>query len=288
MKSFEHYSKTFFEATERGLANYRSGDEKLFSLISKSVSPNTGNAERIATVFKIIKEFLPKGDKFNKSLEMFFANPGKLPFDEKQFSFEGKIGKGGQCDVFLLKSKDPKVPSYVMKIQRKYNLDSIDDKVRGLNEEKKDYEKVRDIYKDVPGLIPAEFSLIAENHSKFVKESRVALIQQFQGTDIRDFFNEVSERDIFEICKRDEAFLAKLRKFLDITLKTLDEEGMVIDLFGVRNLVVTKNEDKFDLVFLDPHLFYSKDDKETWNNVEADSFVAYMRHLKRSLDSRFA
>lgn len=287
MKSLEQYGHSFKEAAARGLYEYQVGTEAKLDLFKKALSPRTGNAERISTAFKFINELLPQNEKIKRLMNRIFEDPKELPFDMERFSFRGRIGSSSECEVLLLESRENGLPSYVLKIQKRDSRDNLDDEVRTLNQEKREYEDIQKLYGAIPDFIPKEFSLIVQNPSKYIKESRIALVQQFQGFDLRDFFDDLSEGEILRLCKQDPKFLTNLRSFLDITQKTLDEQGMIIDIFGQKNLVVARDGNKFKLMFLDRHLFYMKDDKESWDKVNADSFVAYLRHLKRSLDQRF-
>lgn len=264
MKSFEHYKNNFFRVAEGGLSDYRAGDESKIDLLKKIIEKESSKGEILLSIFKLIKDFLPKNETTNKAFLDLFQNPDHLPFDIEKLSYEGKIGKGGQCDAFLLSSRIPELPSYVFKVQNfvtpEMKSDTIEDTAKNLKEE---YEYIKDIYKDLPEVIPVEFTIILENPKNFNKGPRVAFVQRFYGTDIKDFFTELSAEEIFSMCQTDKDFFTNVQKFIEITLKYYREKGIVVDLFGPKNLAVVSNKGCPALVLLDPHVTYSILDGES-------------------------
>lgn len=287
MKSFEHYKNTFFTTAERGLGDYRVGTEKTIDLFKKTVGLDTSRAERLIAVFKLIKEFLPQNAVTDKMIESFSADPSRMPFDFQRFSFEGKIGRGAQCEAFLLSSKEQGLPSYVVKMQNgvtpEMQAPTLAETAKNL---KNEYEFIRDMYEELPEIIPPEFTIILENIAltRFVKKPQIAFIQRFYGKDIKDFFKEVSLDEILSLCRLDVNFLVSLKKFIDITLKTYEEKGIIVDFFGPKNLAVINQEGHFSLMLLDPHVIYSNKDMKSWNNIEAQKAIDYLTHLQGLLE----
>jgi hypothetical protein len=275
MKSFDHYKRVVLRSAERGLIDYEAGKESKSSIVSKMIAVDSTKAERITSAFKLVKEFLPKNKTVERVLQQFSLDTNSLPFDMNKLEFKGKVGQGSVCDVYLLESKDEDVPSYVIKIQSHSIEGSNSEKAfQTAKESEGDYKIISGMYKDVPGLIPQEFTLVIENprHHAYQKEPSVAIIQRFYGRDIRDLFKEISFEDVLSICKSDPEFLATMRSFVDITLKNYNEKGILRD--GKNNLVM-----------LDPHIIYSKDDKEMWGKLKADKAVEYLKSLQASLSS---
>src|SRR3989338_6779769 len=281
MKSFDYYKNTFFTTAERGLSDYRVETEGKINLFQKAVSPETGRSERLVTIFKLIREFLPKDKSTDKIIEKFFQDPNTLPFNIERLSFEGKIGRGSQCEAYLLTSREEGLPSYVIKVQKsvkpQMQASSLTETAKNL---KNEYQSIREMYQELAGIVPKEFSIILENPSRFIKEPRIAFIQRFYGGSIRDFFKEMSIDEILALCRSDEQFFASLKKFIDITLKIYREKGIVVDFFGPKNLSIIIGKTDTKLVLLDPHIIYSDDDKESWERVEADKTINYLITLQ--------
>ncbi|HEY4493983.1 MAG TPA: hypothetical protein VJB95_00920 [Candidatus Paceibacterota bacterium] len=291
MKSFETYKKVLLDTAELGLVHYRVGNENTAELLKEAIAPSTGRADRLVAIFKLINEFLPKNPTTEKAIYSFLYDSSaksRLPFDLKKFSYKGKIGSGAMCQVFLLESKEEGLPSYVIKIQRnKYNNTTTEQATEEAGNSKKEYESIKDIYKDLPEVIPKEFTIVIANptRSRMDIEPNVAFIQRFYGKDIRDFFKEITPEEIVSLCRADAHLLATIKKFIDITLKTYEEKGIVVDFFGLKNLAIINEGNKHSLILLDPHIIYREKNKENWNILEADKAIEYLLKVQGLLSS---
>lgn len=284
MKSLEHYKKTFMWMAERGLADYRQGSEEKMDLFRQATARRTGKAQRMLAAFKLIKEFLPSNERTEKAIDGYFKDTSRLPFNTETLEYKGHIGGGAACDVLLLESTADGSPSYVVKVQRRINP-----KVQGETVEataanlKHEYERIRQIYADIPEIIPKEFTMVMESPFKADAGPAVALVQRYYGRHIRDLFSEISREELAGICEREPELKQTLDKFIDITKQHFDDDGEILDFFGPKNLSVVEEAGRHQLVLLDPHVTYSKSDQAEWQELKAEARLDYLYQLKESL-----
>ena len=106
------------------------------------------------------------GERFQKNLK-YFRDIAELPINPESFDFKDKIGSGGECNAYLLESREPeKRESVVLKVSHFKQGDP-----RSLAAQAADYrtefERVKNIYKDIPDVVPGEAWLVARNVRKF-------------------------------------------------------------------------------------------------------------------------
>lgn len=266
---------------ERGLADYRAGSEDKMDLFRQVVSPKTGRAEKIRAAFKIIREFLPNNERTDKIIESYFRDTSKLPFSPEKLEYKGSIGGGAACDALLLESQEDGLPSYVVKVQR-----AVHPRVKGPTIEetasnmRREYERIRDLYCDVPEIIPKEFTVVIESPFRFNQEPMVALVQSYYGRNIRDLFTEITPQEIEALCETEPEFKQTLNKFITTTQQIYDDKQEIVDLFGPKNLSVIENSGKHSLMLLDPHLTYSPGDMKYFVDQDPEDKLTYLRTLQ--------
>ncbi len=184
MKSFEHYKRVMIRSAERGLIDHEVGPENRSDIVGRLTSLSTTNEDRLIAAFQLAKELLPKNKYTESFIKKFAFDPNKLPFNLDTFEFKGRVGEGSICEVYLLESKDNNVPSYAIKIQKNKKLENNAGQVaQKAKDSSNEYQYIQNMYKDVPGLVPEEFTLVIENPRNYIfkNEPRVALVQKFYG-----------------------------------------------------------------------------------------------------------
>jgi len=245
MYNFEHYKKQFNKAVEKVVVDKDARETKL--------------SDHLATLFGI------KETKFNRTVAMLsimcLALPAdirrgykteNLPINPESYEFkEGQVGAGGENYVYLLESKDVNLPSLVMKINHLDNGDIEKLAVRA-GEIKKEYEEVASWYKEMPGFVPQEHSVIMENPRN--GKPAIITMQQYYGNKVRDIFKLAREKDFAEMLKENPRLADDIFNFVRITEEKEEETGDMVDLLGHRNVSVIKIKNENRLILLDPHL----------------------------------
>ena len=117
LKTIEHYKNRTKELVEEAiLMDVRPLDK--FESNKLEEFWNLNKSEKLLEVLQIIKNLLPRDfmDKINLKEKLYDTT--ELPFNPEKFSFKGLEGRGGQSRVYLLKSLETELPSYVLKIFR--------------------------------------------------------------------------------------------------------------------------------------------------------------------------
>jgi len=248
-----YYKEKFQDAIGEGIGQK---DEKSWQELFGNFG-EIGKYRKTVAIISMIAKIAP-GFVSRKTLEMIpTEDPNTLPFNLEELDFSGKIGSGGEHKVFLLKSKDEKNPSYVLKInfQNHGHLDNIIEKA---GEFKKEFEELRDIYSDIPGLIPDEMTIVI-SHPKN-KKPAMATVQKFLGKNLRDVITGFKEEELLSILRENPKLRGDLVQFYEITMRRYKSNESVADLLGENNLSVVENKDGYSLVFLDPHSSIKKDE----------------------------
>lgn len=211
----------------------------------------------------------------------------KLPFNVALLENRGKIGEGGESEVYLLESRQDNKPSYVVKITHTF-YDSDSSALAEAEEIKEDYGRVKEIYAEIPGLIPKEHLVILENPNIASRhKSTVGVVQRFYGHNIHDFFEGFSVNEVLAQASRDSRLADKIRKFAQITLKHDEAEQEMVDVFGEKNLCLVKKGNSFDLILLDPHVIYATDPDSLAEEKLTELYsrvISYLREVLEGLD----
>lgn len=259
MKNFEYYYEQLGQAAEEAFTRPDPESTGLTELLSVAANSKESKYKRAVALLSLIRNLLPLTENSKKNLEIF-RNIDELPISSQAYNFKDKIGSGGENNVYLLESREPeKRASIVLKINHLLHGDA-DKLAEEAKIYKQEYERVKDIYKDVPGVVPEETFMIARDVRKFLsKKGRPAIVamQKFFGTEVHDLFNEISYEELKRLMAREPEFADTLKKFAFDSLRHEEKTGEVIDFLGPKNLSVVKIGQTHRLVLLDPHVFYS-------------------------------
>ena len=188
-----------------------------------------------------------------KLIVRFLYHTGSLPFNEKLYDFEGRIGDGGQSRVYFLKSKQDDAQSWVIKTTRPEKQGG--DAAAFAKNLQAEHAHIKEVYKSVPELMPEQHVLVMSD--PFYKGHDVAtILQHFERGEITDLFS-LTQETIADLMKQDEFFKNQLISFCRVTLAHYAEHGETIDLLGKENVSVVKNQNVLRLKMLDPHPLYA-------------------------------
>lgn len=210
--------------------------------------------EKFVSLLRILKDVLPKSltDIEREKLKDFLYSLKELPFNPEKFNLES-LDNGGQSKVFLLEAKENDKQSFVLKIimPDKDGKDPMDQ----IKLFKAEYEYLKELYKDVPDLIPEEYFLLLRDPQQ-KNRTAPALIQPFMGKDIKDFF-DFTTTDLKDRYFENPKLREQIESFSGITIEHERKTGEVIDMLGPKNVCLTKNNGAEKLTLLDPHFIYS-------------------------------
>jgi len=258
MKSFDHYKEMAGRGVEEVFGTEIPPEESIWKNIGIIADSQEHKFQKFTAFLRIAKGIVPDSvqEKYRESL----YDTSKLPFNLEEFSYEGRIGMGGENYVFLFESREKDVPSFVFKADYKdsCNADDLLEVARG---RKKEYEWMKEQFSEMPDLIPEEHFLITENPKKD-RCGIVASVQKFMGHNLKDLLSTPLE-EVQEMCRENKELRRDIKKFASINMK-MYEEGNIIDLLGKKNVVCAKNEEEKErLILLDPHVTFSGDVDKT-------------------------
>ncbi|NTW22893.1 hypothetical protein HGA34_05150 [Candidatus Falkowbacteria bacterium] len=245
MQSFEHYQKQFSRATETAFVDEQVKNRKMTEHLSTIFGAEESKFDRTVAMLSIMRTLVPVNLKYDYKTEHLPINPERYEFKE------GTIGRGGENDVYLLESKVDGAPSMVLKMNH-MDGGNVDQLVARAVEIKKEYEQVKERFKELPDLVPEEFSLIMESPRN--GKPAIATIQQYYGTEIRDIFKLMMRENLPKLLEKNPRLKAEMVNFIRITEAMAAETGNMVDLLGNRNLSIVKAGDEERLLLLDPHL----------------------------------
>lgn len=205
-----------------------------------------------------------------------------LPFDTETYDFDGRIGSGGQSRVYLLQSKKEGVDSLALKVTRQRKQG--EDPMPFVENLKKEYEHMREIYEDVPDIVPPQYFLLI-NDPFYKSYPAAAILQPFEKGELKDFFDLTGE-EVALFAQSDDIFKKQVEGFCDVTLRHMEERGEIIDILGKRNVVVVKSRDGLRLKILDPHPIYSFDGRlirEKERDRRLERKTAFLRNIRERI-----
>lgn len=208
--------------------------------------------ERLSAGINLVGYVVPGFEEF---LARTFTRSDKLPFHgvSPEMFF-----RSGENSIFLVERQGSKKTSQDIKVL-KINRESM-----GLNSESLlriakriggEYKKIKAWYRDIPGFVPNENTLIVQSH--FLSRPAAATVQEFIPGEKRGIFEDFSEEELAETIEKDALLRQNFISFAKTTLEIYERDSETIDLVGARNVVITQDAGKSKLVLLDPHVIYS-------------------------------
>ncbi len=262
MRSFEFYKKRVEQATEEVFGTERKSERSFSDNLSIIRDGKESKYRKFVAFLDVARDIVP--ESLQKYYRDSLYDTSELPFNFENFPFEGRLGGGAECNVYLFSSKKEDVPSFVFKVDY---IDSGDPEtlVEVAKERKVEYEKIKELFGELPELIPEEHFIISEGVHKNEKAGVVASVQKFLGYNLGDIFRMPLE-DIKSSCAEDPKLCADIKKFVEISKHLFEEKGEILDILGV-NLVIAEQEEGKKLHFIDPHHIYSANSEETDSKV---------------------
>lgn len=203
--------------------------------------------DRGGALLSLVKTYSP--EIVNKTIAKAIKyKPEQLPFSPDQFVFRGKVGSGGMNNVFLLESKSPNLPSWVIKIPHRFRKGEIYEQAESTREE---YLEISRAFAHIPNLVLGEENLIV--HSPRGREPAPAVLQRFMCSEFRDIFNDVS-REQLEVLLRDNRPLShSVGEFIKVFEENPSLFEKQLDIHGDKNLCIVTTVQGPRLLLLDPH-----------------------------------
>ncbi len=158
------------------------------------------------------------------------------------------IGSGGANTVF----RNSNLPeAYIFCVNRN-NCNSTKEAFEEAQTIKNDYAQIKEIYAELPDLIPSEDYFLGENKKR---QPLVMSIRRFVDGDIKDIFTDYTQVELKALLSENPTLAQQLNKFVEITTRNnaffIQNE---VDIIGKKNLsIVTNGNNAPNLVFLDPH-----------------------------------
>jgi hypothetical protein len=237
--------------------------------------------QKLLEILHIIRKAVPKEFLKIENLNKFLYDTKELPFKPDKFSFEGIIGRGGGSKVYILKSLDKKLSSYVIKIIKNLYaeiiLNNSEDAAVAL---KNEYEQIRSWYKgDAQKVFLPEYILKLKNPKN--KKIAIAILQIYQGGEIKDIFNETKKEDLIKILQENEVLRKIFINFTEQTIKHADETQEILDFFGNKNLSLINDNGNYKLMVIDPHVIYKTSDDKNKCGEKAMKYLNYLKEISK-------
>ena len=245
MEKWEHYKKQAARAAESAFADKQTREAGASEHLATLFRQWETKFSRAVALLSLVHKLAPFDLKYTYKKENLAIDPKKYEFKE------GAIGRGGENDVYLLESKEPDSPSWVLKVNRQDQGD-INRLVVRAQEIKRDYERIKSWYEDIPGLIPQEYTVIMEDP----RDGKPAIItlQQYMGTHMRDVFRAMNTENMEQLFAQSPEVRDELVRFIRISEQREAETGEMVDLLGPKNLSFIEEAGNDHLIVLDPHL----------------------------------
>lgn len=215
----------------------------------ESHDPKVKDFDRIVAFYKLLGKVFPG---MLDPERMYDSR--NLPFDPKRFKFNNLLGMGGESKVYHLEAKDSAEPSWILKYYRK-RKGSVDELVEQGKEIREEYERIKKWYSIIPGIVPEEHMMIAEDPKS--QEAMLVIVREFVADEILDIFADISEQKLIKLLESNHKLRDDFQKFCQITFFHEEETHEVIDLLGNKNVSLLRRGNEYKLVILDPHIIYS-------------------------------
>lgn len=195
MEKFEHYKNMTAKAVREGIEEHKSGGKKPYRIAQEGIR-SEGEYKKVVAAVELMMELLPVNfsEKIKEAIDD--KDYSNLPFDPDRYQFGERVGKGAVSKVHLLEAKNDSDPSYVLKLDYRQDGDAEESAVIA-QKQHEEYELIAKNYQSIPGLIPKEQSFITTD--KKDKSPVIATLQEFAGSNIRDFFHEIDTKELVEL-----------------------------------------------------------------------------------------
>jgi len=279
MNKFNHYKSLTVKAVREGIEDHKKGEKKPHE-IGKEIFEENKRYKKVVSAVDMVMELMPEAifKKLKKALTD--KDYSELPFDLEKYNFKKKIGKGFISKVHLLESKKSDEPSYVLKIDF-YNEGSVKNLHKIAMVQQVEYEKIKENFKAIIGLIPKEQTLITTDKKN--KTPVIATLQEFVGRDLRDIFVDIEKDELIKLLNDNEKLREEFLEFERIASSMAKNEHEVVDLLGEKNLSIVQVDDEPHLRFIDPHDLSSTVSDNKRRDIEFQSALEYLSEIRRQL-----
>lgn len=245
------YRRRFRRAIEQVFIDEQDQAVDVSKSFSTLLATDSSKYKRTVAALRIITRLTPQAP-LGILRKRYAYKQDSMPLNPKDYTLKDKIGFGGINDVFLLQSNRKNTSSYVLKINLGERGGSgVENLLSAAKEQKKEYEKISAVYKDIPGLIPREYYLIM--HGPSMGTPVAATIQPFVGESIRDVFVDFEKDELLDLLQRNKLLANQVTKFAKATRTDGSLIENELDILGMNNLAIVGEKGSERLLLLDPH-----------------------------------
>lgn len=248
MRSFDYYRTYLTRAFSHAFVDSSRPADRLALL--RAVWMNRSKYEKAVAVFQCLKSFIPDFVNNRINYEKFFRYYGQLPINPDRYELKQFLSSGHNSNVYLLSPKESYLKPLVLKVQFVAGSDS-ERTIKTASADIRDFEMVKAFYGFIPNLIPDQFTFVMTSPQRPFKRAVVGAVQEYIGEQVRDVATEIDKEEWLQLIKLHPEIGVNLRSFVAITDKIFNEQGLIIDIMGKRNLVVGQKPFPPRLVFLD-------------------------------------
>lgn len=263
----------------------RTADEekKPLGRLSHEIFGHTPKSKKFQSTIELLSRVFPqKATSFIEKMTRSHIDMKELPFSEDDLQFSKKVSHGYVNEVFLLESQKKDLDSMVLKLNY-IDHGASEDLARLASEQNAEYEEISELYKELPGFIPWQASLIVE--SPQTKKPVIATLQEFQGGKMNDLFEDYTYEELLSIFEDDTQLRESFLLFSELTLSHWEEEREIIDLLGKQNLNIVEDGENRKLLFIDPEGIFHEGDRTTDIQDLYAKRIQYLRELMTDLRS---
>ncbi|MFH1899345.1 MAG: hypothetical protein ABIJ82_02650 [Patescibacteria group bacterium] len=179
----------------------------------------------------------------------------KIPLDIPEiddYRVMKRLGSGGTNIVYFYSSHEGN--SFSVGLKRK-GFNTAEEAWKFAKTQKQEYEYFRNMYKNIPNLIPEENQVVYKDRRS---EPSVMFVREYVPEPLKDIF-KIPKEELENIIISNSEFRDQLLKFVTISLENsnviLNEE---LDILGDKNLAVAGERGRERLILLDPHTVLTK------------------------------
>lgn len=263
-----------------------SAEDALISRLNKKsvfesiemVIKNPEKRQKLQGTLELLAHIFPqKAVEYFCGISQSYKNTKNLPFSDDDLCFKKKVNHGFASEVFLLESQNKSIDSFALKVNYMEHGTPTELAERA-NDQRQEYERIKELYKESPNVIPWQASLIIE--SPRTKRPAIATLQEFQSGKMRDLFDDFSPTELISELKNDAQLQSDFLSFSATTLSVWKDEGISVDLLGKENLIIVQSEQCSHLKFLDPHDMINDGDANGDRQERIEERLAYLESIK--------
>lgn len=224
-----------------------SGGTSLFRCVEEAIKsrPEIG---KIGVVMQVLDRLIPG---LGITLSAIVNSSESLPFKSDQPTI---VAHGREQQVYKINVNGEPLALKLNMDLRGADLNSL---IQQATKIKNEHKRMQGWYGHIPGFIPDERILIL--HGPPFSFPTVAAIQPFIDGDFHCFFEDFTQEQLVDLMREDQELGKNFMLFAERFQEIAQEEQEYPDLLANGNLAIVSNDDKHQLVFIDPHVIYNRE-----------------------------